>query len=120
MVDSLLLKANEVEFQTEYIDHKRFYKECPRKVMGFSSGEGMEWCTAQHAEENAVSNAARNGTCARGSILYMNSLIPCQKCFGTLINAGIVEIVVEDNTPYDIHSRFIIKFSEIKIRRFNL
>lgn len=94
--------------------------KCPRKVMGFKSGEGMEYCPAQHAEENAVSNAARNGTTILGSILYMNSVIPCQKCFGTLINAGISEIVICETVVYDQHTSFLIENSDINIRRFNL
>ena len=93
---------------------------CPRKLLGFESGTHMEWCTAQHAEENAVSNAARNGTNIKDSILYMNSVIPCNKCFGTLINAGITEIVITDITPYDDHTQFLIDYSNIKIRKFTL
>lgn len=93
---------------------------CPRKLLGYESGTHMELCPAQHAEENAVSNAARLGVSVRGSSLYMNSLIPCQKCFGTLINAGIVEIVVDEVTVYDEHTQFLINNSNIKIRKFNL
>ena len=93
---------------------------CPRRLKGFESGEGMEWCTAQHAEENAVSNAARNGVSVLGTTLYMNSVIPCKNCFGTLINAGIVEIVIEDAKPYDKHTQLFIDNSDIKIREFEL
>jgi dCMP deaminase len=92
---------------------------CPRRLLDFKSGEGMQWCPAQHAEENAVSNAARTGVSVIGSTLYMNSIIPCQKCFGTLINAGIVEIVVDKDEEYDNYTIFLIKNSNIKIRRFN-
>lgn len=93
---------------------------CPRRIMGIKSGEGMQWCPAQHAEENAVSNAARNGVSVINTVLYMNSVIPCQKCFGTLINAGVVEIVIESKTTYDIHTKFLIDNSKIKIREFTL
>lgn len=93
---------------------------CPRRLMGIRSGEGLEWCSAQHAEENAVTNAARIGVSTIGATLYMNSVIPCQKCFGTLINAGIVEIVIDSVTDYDNHTRFLIDYSQIKIRRFRL
>lgn len=93
---------------------------CPRRILNFKSGEGMQWCPAQHAEENAVSNAARNGVSVLETTLYMNSVIPCQKCFGTLINAGIVEIVIEDITLYDKHTEFLINNSSIKIRSFKL
>jgi dCMP deaminase len=93
---------------------------CPRKLLGFISGEGMELCPAQHAEENAISNAARLGVSVLNSTLYMNCVIPCQKCFGTLINAGIVEIVVDKVTVYDKHTQFLIDNSFIEIREFEL
>jgi len=95
-------------------------KYCPRKLLGFNSGEGVEWCTAQHAEENAVSNAARLGVSVLGTTLYMNSIIPCQKCFGTLINAGIEEIVVDSAIPYDKFTLFLISNSNIRIRSFKI
>ena len=92
---------------------------CPRKLSGFKSGEGMQWCPAQHAEENAISNAARNGVNVCGSTLYLNTVIPCKNCFSTLINAGIVEIVCGSMTLYDVHSKFIINNSDILVREFN-
>ena len=98
----------------------RWWHECPRKILGYESGTHMELCPAQHAEENAVSNAARLGVSVLGSTLYMNSVIPCKNCFGTLINAGIVEIVVEEITVYDKLTQFLIDNSNIKIRSFDL
>uniref|UniRef100_A0A6M3IDF5 Putative CMP/dCMP deaminase zinc-binding n=1 Tax=viral metagenome TaxID=1070528 RepID=A0A6M3IDF5_9ZZZZ len=98
----------------------RIRSECPRQVLGYPSGTHMELCPAQHAEENIVSNAARNGVSILGATLYMNSVIPCQKCYGTLINAGFVEIVVECPTPYDRWTQFLIDSSDIKIRSFEL
>ena len=102
------------------INHDRFANECPRKVLGCASGTHMELCPAQHAEENCISNAARLGVSTIGTTLYMNCVIPCKNCFGTLINAGIVEIVVDDTKPYDVHTQFLIDNSTIKIRRFEL
>jgi len=101
-------------------DMSRFKTECPRYVLGYESGTHMELCPAQHAEENCVSNAARLGTITKDSILYMNSVIPCSKCFGTLINAGIIEIVINQATVYDKHTQFLIDSSTIKIREFEL
>ena len=80
----------------------------------------MDLCPAQHAEENAVSNAARNGVSVLGCTLYLNTVIPCKNCFGTLINSGIVEIVVISTEVYDRYTQFLIANSSIKIRKFNL
>lgn len=103
------------------ITHQSDWKSlCPRRILNYPSGEGMEWCTAQHAEENTISNAARLGVSTIGSTLYMNCIIPCKNCFGTLINAGIKEIVVEDIKVYDKHTQFLLNNSSIKIRSFNL
>jgi dCMP deaminase len=75
----------------------------------------MELCPAQHAEENAISNASRNGVSTLGCTLYMNSIQPCKNCIGTLINAGIVEIVIEQLKPYDTYSEFIYSNSKSSI-----
>jgi dCMP deaminase len=99
---------------------RRIDVECPRKILGYESGTHMELCPAQHAEENAVSNAARLGVSVLGSTLYMNCIIPCKNCFGTLINAGIVEIVVDGIAVYDKHTQYLIDNSNIKIRRFEI
>ncbi len=93
---------------------------CPRRKLNIPSGQGMELCYAQHAEENAVTNAARIGASVVGSTLYMNCIIPCKNCFSTLINAGIIEIVVDDTIVYDEQTQFLIDHSKIKIRKFNL
>jgi dCMP deaminase len=93
---------------------------CPRKVMGYASGTHLELCPAQHAEENAVSNAARLGVSVLGSTLYMNCVIPCKNCYGTLINAGIIEIVIEYAKVYDKWTEFLINNSNIKVREFEL
>ena len=91
---------------------------CPRREMNFVSGEGMEWCPAQHAEENCISNAARNGVSTLHTTLYMNSVIPCKNCLSTLINAGVFEIVVDSTEQYDRYSKFIIDHSNLYIRTF--
>ena len=97
-----------------------FYNTCPRQVLKYPSGTHMELCFAQHAEENTISNAARIGVSTINTTLYMNSIVPCKNCFGTLINAGVSEIVVEEVKLYDKHCRFLISHSDIKIREFNL
>jgi len=93
---------------------------CPRKLLGYKSGTHMELCPAQHAEENAVITAARNGVTTLGCTLYMNSVIPCKNCFGTLINSGISEIVVDTVEVYDEYTKYLINNSQIIIRAFDL
>jgi len=94
---------------------------CPRQLIpNYVSGERMDLCPAKHAEENCISNAARIGVMTYGSTLYMNCIIPCAKCFGLLINAGIKEIVIDQISYYDKHTKFLRDNSDIKIREFKL
>jgi len=94
---------------------------CPRYVpeMGFKSGEGLEWCVAGHAEENAILNAARNGICTKGTKLYMDCQIPCKNCLIKIINSGIEEIIVTGFKYYDISSEYLLKESELRVRVYN-
>lgn len=117
--DSSLVKLSKYE-DINSVFPMRWWHECPRKVLNYESGTHMELCPAQHAEFNAISNAARLGVSTIGSTLYMNCVIPCKNCYGALINAGIVEIVVDNTIIYDKHTQYLIDNSTIKIRRFEL
>lgn len=94
---------------------------CPRKLLGYQSGTHLELCPAQHAETNTISNSARLGVSTLDSTLYMNTkVLPCKNCWGMLINAGVVEVVVEELNYYDKRSEDLIENSQIHIRRFLL
>lgn len=57
----------------------------------------VKYLWTEHAERNAIFNAARNGHATEGCILYMNfEPCPCADCARALIQAGIVEIVGPD------------------------
>lgn len=94
--------------------------KCPRRLMGFESGQGLEWCRAEHAESNAIINAARLGVICQGTSLYLNSVVPCSRCFSKIINAGIIEIVCEEGTFYDSYAEWLWGQTEINIREFEL
>jgi len=51
-----------------------------------------------HAEANSILNAARNGISTKGSILYTNC-IPCNECAKSIIQAGVVEVVIHSRWP---------------------
>ena len=51
----------------------------------------------EHAERNAIFNAARVGTALKGCTLYVTSIPPlpiCADCARAIIQAGIVEVIV--------------------------
>lgn len=92
---------------------------CPRRILGFKSGERLDLCPAVHAEVNCVASAARVGANVLDTTLYMNDQIPCSRCLGVLIDAGVRNIVVTSLKLYDQLSRAIIHHSELTIRTFS-
>lgn len=113
--------ADNIEKSADYhTEKKQSPPECPRKLAGFKSGEGLELCPASHAEMNCIANAARNGVNCLNSTLYMNCIIPCKFCAVILVNAGISTVVVDDVKPYHEMSIKILAKGNVKIRRFKL
>jgi len=93
--------------------------KCPRLVMGFKSGEGLDWCVAGHAEENAIINAARMGVCAKDATMYMTCGVPCTKCLVKVINVGIRNLVVTSFNLYDISSEYLVKEAKLNVRLYD-
>jgi dCMP deaminase len=58
-----------------------------------------KYCWTEHAEQNAVLNAARHGACTMASTLYITSYPakfgPCDDCCRAIIQAGIARVVTE-------------------------
>ena len=115
------------DFSKKYsskIKDKTTKGKCPRYVIGFKSGEGLDVCVAGHAERNALINAARLGIETRGfkddpTTLYMSCGIPCTPCMVEIINAGVSEIVVTAISFYDQSSEYLLQNSDLKIRLFD-
>lgn len=58
----------------------------------------------EHAERNAIYNAALSGISTKGCTMYTNG-IPCMDCARGVVQAGIVEVVVDkqwDDNNYDM------------------
>ena len=90
---------------------------CPRQLLGYTSGKGLDICPAGHAERNALVNAARLGIRTLGTTLYLNGCIPCKDCLIEIINAGVFELVVlERKKYYDGFSKFILSKSSLLVR----
>ncbi len=92
--------------------------KCPRKILGYGSGEGVELCPASHAEESAIINSARIGICTKDAVMYLSCGIPCAKCATKIINAGICEVVVTSMSLYDKLSDYLFKHSDVNIRLY--
>ena len=71
---------------------KLLQEKCPRRILGYKSGGGLELCPAAHAEVDAILFSQGD---IRSSTLYCNfSEIPCRECAKLIVNAGIKRIVL--------------------------
>lgn len=94
--------------------------KCPRKALDYKSGEGLHLCCAQHSEENVINQAARNGISTLGASLYAYCCFPCKNCLGSIINAGIKEVVCLKVSPdYDNYSRVLAQEVGIQVREID-
>lgn len=75
----------------------------------------------EHAERNAIYNAARIGVSTKGCTMYLTCGCPCADCARGIINAGISKVVMEKGRPitsakgtqWDEHAqRSLIMFKE--------
>ncbi len=74
----------------------------------------------EHAERNAITNAARIGMAVKGCTMYV-TLHPCDGCARTIINAGIAELVLHSEAPQDWNEAqkrgdMILKRSPVVVR----
>jgi len=92
---------------------------CPRRYMGYKSGEGLHLCQAGHAERNALIQAARNGVSTLGTTLYCFCGQVCKDCAIEIVNAGVKELVYLESpniTVYDKYAGVILEESGIVVR----
>lgn len=76
--DNEVLSTGYNSFPRGLDDSKEERQERPEKYFWF-----------EHAERNAIYNAARVGTSLKGSTIYLTSGIPCMDCARGIVNSGI-------------------------------
>ncbi|MBU1102085.1 dUTP diphosphatase [Patescibacteria group bacterium] len=91
---------------------------CLRDELNIPSGTRLEKCRAIHAEEWAVTNAARLGHATKGATLY-NNAEPCELCATLITNAGIETIVIPLGV-YPTNGTEILREAAINIRYVKL
>lgn len=74
---------------------------CLRKQMNVPSGQRHELCRGVHAEQNAIIQAAVNGSSIAGGVLYCTNQ-PCVICSKLIINAEIRSIYIADTYPDEL------------------
>lgn len=94
--------------------------ECLRKKLNIESGTRHEICYAVHAEQNAISQAAKLGINVSGATLYCTHQ-PCVICAKMIINSGISKVIYKYGYPDDFSLELfkeanveVINFSEVE------
>ena len=89
---------------------------CARREAGCQTGENLHICPCIHAEANALMSAARAGVAIKGATCYATTQ-PCTGCMGLLANAGITEVVFDDdyNSP---ETERIAEYAGVKLVKF--
>lgn len=89
---------------------------CPRCASDAPSGEKLGECICAHAEENAIVQAAYHGIAVKGSTLYC-TLSPCLMCTKMIINAGIIEVVYDEEYLFTEQSKSLFHTANILCRQ---
>jgi dCMP deaminase len=103
-------------------------KTCPRRYMGYKSGQGLHLCQAAHSERNTIYQSAKLGISTKDTTLYAYCGRPCKDCCIAIVNAGIKTIVclekdtstitlVNNSGEYDEYSKVILEEANVEIRR---
>ncbi len=89
---------------------------CPRCASDRPSGAGLAECVCSHAEENAITQAACHGIAVRDASLY-STMSPCLICAKMIINAGIREVVFEEEYEFSEQTRALLHEAGVRYRR---
>ena len=89
---------------------------CPRSESGTHSGSNLGNGICNHAEENAIIQAAYHGVSVKNAILYC-TYSPCLLCAKMIINAGIKEVIYQDNYGYTTQTANLLESVNIICRQ---
>lgn len=87
--------------------------QCPRKILGFKSGERTEICSCAHAERNAITNAATN---LAGWMMFCWCTVPCLQCAAAIINARIKTVHCLDAPLYHPESKWLFDRAGVEVK----
>lgn len=86
---------------------------CMRVSNNVPSGQRHELCRGVHAEQNAIIQAAINGSSTRSAELYCTNH-PCSICAKMIINAEIKTVYIFDGYPDDL-ARLLFKEADVEL-----
>lgn len=91
---------------------------CERCASDLPSGAGLGECVCSHAEENAIAQAAYHGIALADATLYC-TMSPCLICARMIINAGIREVVFENEYEFSARTKRLFREAGVKFRRLS-
>jgi len=92
---------------------------CPRCNSLADSGTKLDECLCSHGEENAITQAAYHGVSVKDSSLY-TTFAPCLMCTKMIINAGIQEVIYNEDYPLNATSFALLHEAGVQCRRFQV
>ena len=92
---------------------------CPRCGSAAQAGTRLEECLCSHGEENAITQAAYHGISLKGATLY-STFAPCLLCTKMIINAGITEVIYNEDYPLNQNALGLLEEAGVAVRRFKL
>lgn len=99
------------------------YNGLPRRVLAdgarFDRASGEKFYWFEHAERNAIYNAARAGVSLAGCTAYVNRF-PCADCGRALIQSGIVRLVAPPIPEADGALDYSFQVSRQMLREANM
>ena len=89
---------------------------CPRCYDLADSGTRLDECLCSHGEENAITQAAYHGVSVKDGTLY-TTVAPCLMCTKMIINAGLREVVYNQDYPLNETSLKLLQEAGLVLRR---
>jgi len=90
---------------------------CLREKLGIPSGQRHEICRGTHAEQNAITQAAKFGINIANGTLYCNTH-PCSICTKMIINAGITKVVYDSDYDDALSKEMLGEQTALELVRF--
>ncbi len=90
---------------------------CLREKLGIPSGQRHEICRGTHAEQNAITQAAKFGISIDGGTLYCTTH-PCTICTKMIINAGITKVVYDSDYDDPLSKQILGEQTALELVRY--
>ncbi len=114
-VGALLVKQKRM-LTTGFDDTPRHIKHCNENGCPGCNKEGLQMqCLCNHAEENVIVQAAYHGLSTQDAIVYTTDS-PCLRCTQILINAGIKELVFNEEAPLNEMTYALLKEANVSLK----